>query len=179
MRYFLKTTVNLEEKLFIEGLLDTDEQVLWTGRPMTKPYKIRNIERTIIDFVKVTAIVLTFFSAYYLLLQKTFFPREDVYNFGLFLLVILVISIVRLIKKIAQVDSVIYYITDKRILIVSDSKKQKIKTIDKVQVKKKRIIQSVTDREYKVQTLKLVVDNEDEYVLIESIENGDKVLGLV
>ena len=168
-----------EEMLFVEKLLDTDEQVLWTGRPLTKPYKIRNIERTLIDFVKVCAVVFVVYSAGYLLLQKEFPLREHIYNNALFLSGVLLIYILRLIKKVAHADSVLYCITDKRILIVSDRKKQKIKTIEKRQVKKKGIIESMTDREYKVQTVKLVIEGEDEVVLIECIENGDKVLGLV
>lgn len=171
--------MNSEEKLFFEKLLDTDEQVLWTGQPVTKPYKIRNIKQTLIDFVKVCAGVFVVYSAGYLLLQKDFALRQHIYNNVLFLLVVLLIYIVRIIKKVAQAESVLYCITDKRILIVSGHKKQKIKTIEKKKVKEKRIIESVTDREYKVQTVKLVTEGEDEDVLIESIENGDKVLGLV
>jgi len=171
--------VNSEEKLFFEKLLDTDEQVLWTGRPLTKPYKIRNIERMLIDFVTVCAVYFVVYSAGYLLLQKDFALREHIYNGALFLSVVILIYIVRLIKKVAQAESVLYCITDERIFIVSGRKKLKIKTIEKKKVRKKRIIESLTDRQYKVQTVKLVIEDEEEHLLIESIENGDKVLGLV
>jgi hypothetical protein len=171
--------VKSEEKLFFEKLLSPDEQVLWTGRPLTKPYRIVNIERMLIDFVKVCAVYFVVYSAGYLLLQKDFNLREHIYNGALFLSVVLLIYIVRLIKKVAHAESVLYCITDERILIVSGRKKQKIKTIEKKKVKKKRIINSVTDREYKVQTVKLMIEDEDEDVLIENIENGDKVLELV
>lgn len=168
-----------EEKLFFENLLDTDEQVLWTGRPLTKPYNMRNIEWTLIDFLKVCALVLIVYSTGYLLLQKDFRLREQIYNLVLFLAVIFLINIARLVKKITQADGVRYCITDHRILIISNRKKHKIKTVEKSQVKKKRVIDSMTDRKYKVQTVKLVIEGEDEDLLMESIENGDKVLGLV
>jgi hypothetical protein len=170
--------VNSEGKVFFEKLLDAEERVLWIGRPLTKPYKIRNIERALIDFVKLSAFVFVFFVRVLSPSSKRIFPREDVYNFGLFLLVILVVNFVRVIKKVIQAGSILYCVTDRRTLIAS-GKEQKIKTVLKRHVKKKKVIGSVTDREYKVRTIKLVIEGEDEDVLIESIENGDSVLRLV
>jgi hypothetical protein len=103
--------VNSEEKLVFEKLLDTDEQVLWTGRPLTKPYKIRNIERMLIDFVKGCTIYFVVYSSSYLLLQKDFHLREHIYNGALFLSVVLLIYIVRLIKKVGEAESVLYCMT--------------------------------------------------------------------
>jgi hypothetical protein len=169
--------MNSGEKTVFDGLLMTNEQIVWTGTPLTRPYKIRNIGLTLIDFVKLTAIIFGFFSVYYLVLQKEFFPKADVYSFELFLVIILLINVVALIKKFVQADTVLYCITDKRLLIINDQKKQKIVIIERNEIKKKKIVNSVIDREYKVQTVKLGTG--DENAFLESIEKGDNVIKLL
>jgi len=109
----------MEENLFFEKHLDTNEKVLWTGRPLTEPYKIRNIKGTLVDFVTVCAVFFVVYSTGYLLFKKDFHLREHIYNNALVLLVVLLFYIGRLMKKVAQAETVLYCITDNRILIIS------------------------------------------------------------
>lgn len=154
----------------------TGEQVIWTGRPMTVPYRIRNIVIALIDFSKVALLGFAFFVAYYFLLQKSFFPMVDVYNFGLFLLIVFVVKMGELTRKMYNINQVIYYVTNKRLLVFSDQR-AKVKIIKKDEIKSKQIIDSYLERKYEARTIKLILG--DGELSLESIQNSEQVLALL
>jgi len=165
------------EMSLLENILEVNEHILWIGKPLAKAFRIRNTRKVLIDFMKLTLFVLAFFTAYYVLLQKEIFPKSDVYSIFLFLLVILLINMISVARKIIHVKEFLYCITDKRILIFNQNKKGKVKIIYKEHIKKKTIINSETDRRYNVQTLQLIVDDEDFY--LESMERMEEVLKMI
>lgn len=168
----------LEDKTLFENLLGTDDNILWVGRPLTKAFTIRNIEQALIDSVKTAVFVIIIFSLYYLILHQEFIPKEEISNLTLYLIVILILNMVIAIKKVIQAGNIRYCITDNQVIIFNLKTRQN-ETFEKSHINKKEIYSSVTDREYNVQTIKLLIENEEGDILIESIENGDKVLELL
>ncbi|MBT1706542.1 hypothetical protein [Chryseosolibacter indicus] len=65
-----------EKQAFFDELAMANEQILWTGRPLARPYKIRNIEWTLIEFVKLSAIAFGFSQRTILFFKKNFFQKQ-------------------------------------------------------------------------------------------------------
>jgi hypothetical protein len=149
--------------------LNLDEQVLWTAKPEKKSFRLSNIERTFFDFIKQVLFIFFFLEIYDFIFHKELLMQTDFPIFKLSVPLILLINTIVVVTKIVRVDKVMYCVTERRILAFSDIERQKIKTVDKLKIKKKKITATSIEKKNNVHTIKLVTDDED--VMLESIDN--------